>query len=78
VECAPWGAQFEKGLLKLFRPQHGDEEISQQPDRDEPDDDVFHGLKLSTRIGVKNRDGEEPDRDEHINDIFHFNFPFAR
>jgi len=47
--------------LKLFRPQHGHEQVDQQPNRDDPNDDVFHDLQLSTRIGVKNRDCEKGD-----------------
>jgi hypothetical protein len=78
AELAPRESQFEIVRLKLFRPQHGHKQIDQKPDRDNSDDDVFHDLKLSTCVGVKNRDGEKGDGDAHESNVCHFSFPFIR
>jgi hypothetical protein len=47
--------------LEPFRPDHGDEQVDDQADGDDANKDVFHGLELSTRVGVNDADDEESD-----------------
>jgi hypothetical protein len=58
-------------VLEFLRPQHGDEEVNQQTQGDDADKYVFHGLKLSTRVGVNDADGEKRQGHGYENHVLH-------
>ena len=57
--------------LKLFRSQHGGEQIDQQHDRNDANKYVFHGSKPPTGICVNDAQREKRDYCQSICDIDH-------
>ena len=65
----------EKWQLEFFRAQHGDDQVDEAGERDQADNDVFHGEKSSryggprrlphllAEVGVGDGEGEERHRD---------------
>ena len=62
--------------LEFFGPNHRDEEVGEKTESDDSDKDVFHGLKLSTRVGVNDAEGEKGDGHEYVNEVLQGGFPF--
>ena len=56
---------------ELLWPQHRDEEVNKQSQCDEADKKVFHGSKLSTRVRVKDGNGEKREGHDHENQVLH-------
>jgi hypothetical protein len=57
--------------LKLLRSQHRHEQVNQQPNGHESDENVFHGSKFSTRVGVKDADREKRYGHENEDHVLH-------
>ena len=67
-------------LLEFLRAQHGDDEVDEAGERDERDDDGFHGGRVDgvgvrgsadffAEIGVGRREDEERDRERDEDEI---------
>ena len=66
--------------LEFLRAQHGDDEVDEQGERDERDDDVFHGERIEegrragsadffAEDGIGRREDEKRDRERDKDEV---------
>jgi hypothetical protein len=64
--------------LKFFRPDHRHKQIDEEQQRDDPDNDGFHGilLQLLAEADIKSAHDKKQNDDAGENEVVH-RFPFG-